>query len=422
MPIAKHWAFTIFEGHLLGDIKTIDDWYREAQSFTLGVKYLVFQIEIAPNTGAEHIQGFVSFAGKKRDSTISNLFGKVSRYCFTVMKKGATPHDNKVYCTKEDTRKPGTVPFEFGEVPEGLNEVAEMSKLDTFIEECKATSKFRAISLYPSTYIRHCNGIDRWYSIFERSRASKEREVDIIVCYGNPGSGKSRFAHDFDSRENTFVFPALEFKQRLNLDGYQGQRTVIIDDYKGQIDYGTFKNLTDRYVYDFNTKGSMVLGTWTTLIITSNEHPNRWYEGQDHWGIRGTTSQSALQRRYNNVWYFDGVLQEDCTGVTVHDHDNGISCDWRQLLNWQATYGDESPPANAEAQAPQASSNPPVAPVNEDWDVGEMELLWADLERPRSRDPTPDPSPFDFDYCSETERLLNGEEGEEEPQDTVNLF
>jgi len=421
MPQARHWAFTIWAGNLLGDIKTIDDWYREAQSFTNGVKYLVFQIEIAPNTGQEHIQGFVSFAGQKRPSTLKNHFGKVSPECFQVMKKGATPWDNKLYCTKEDSRKPGTVPFEFGQVPTGVSEAEEMSKLDQFIELCKATHKFHAISTYPATYIRHCNGIDRWWSIFERSRASKEREVDIIVCYGNPGSGKSRFAHQFDSSNNTFVFPALEFKQRLNLDGYQGQRTVIIDDYEGQIDYGTFKNLTDRYVYDFNTKGSMVLGTWTTMIITSNVHPNRWYEGKDHWGIRGTPSQSALQRRYNNVWWFDGVLQPDCTGVTVHDHDNGISCDWTQLLNWQATYGDESPPANAGAQA-QASSNPPVAPVNEDWDVGEMELLWADLERPRSRDPTPDPSPFEFDYCSETERLLNGEDGEEEPQDGVNLF
>jgi len=420
MPIAKHWAFTIWAGNLLGDIKTIDDWYREAQSFTAGVKYMVWQIEIAPNTGQEHIQGFVSFAGKKRPSTLKNHFGKVSPECFQVMKKGATPWDNKLYCTKEDSRKPGTVPFEFGQVPASVSEAEDKTKLDIFIDECKATSKFRALSLYPATYIRHCNGIDRWYSIYERSRATKEREVDIIVCYGTPGSGKSRFAHSFDSRENTFVFPALEFKQRLNLDGYQGQRTVIIDDYEGQIDYGTFKNLTDRYVYDFNTKGSMVLGTWTTMIITSNKHPNQWYQGTDHWGIRGTPSQSALQRRYTNIWWFTGVLDRDtCTGVTVHDHENDLSCDWTQLLNWQATYGDESPPEQAPATA---SSNPPMAPVNEDWDVGEMELLWESLARPRSRDPTPDPSPFAFEINSETERLLNGEDGEEEPRDSHNLF
>jgi len=449
MPYAKHWAFTIQTGNLLGKIATLNDWYKEAQAFTNGVKYMVWQIEVAPNTGTEHIQGFVSFAGKKRESTLGNHFGKVHAACFQVMMKGATPWDNKLYCTKEDSRKPGTEPFEFGQVPIGKEEAeqAELSKLDQFIEHAKATNLFTAIDLMPSTYVRNCNGLLKWWEHYNRQRASKDREVNIIVCYGNSGAGKSAFAHNYDTRENTFVFPALEAKQRLNLDGYQGQRTVVIDEFKGQIDYGTFKNLTDRYVYEFNTKGSMVLGTWTTMIITSNYHPNQWYEGQDHWGIKGTVTQSPLQRRYDSVWHFVGNLERNGTGTTVHDYEEGMAIPWSHLPTWARTHAAE--PADESVQTEQsssasASSNPAVAPfipptfesvgdaLIVGWEEPESPTVeqlaeeWEQQDEAMSNDfinrygPR---SPLRFDRSDETERyLLQGEEGDGLPDDGWNLF
>lgn len=411
MPIAKHWAFTIWPGNLLGDIKTIVGWYEAAQGWTQGVKYMVFQMEIAPNTGAEHIQGFVSFAGKKRESTLANQFGKVSRECFQVMKKGATPWDNKLYCTKEDSRKPGTVPFEFGQVPAPAGDKEEKSKLDAFIELMKSTTLEHAIETMPSTYVRNCNGLrDLWTRIL-RSRAPVERHVDIVVCYGNAGSGKSRFANAYDTQANTFKFPALRAKERLNLDGYQGQRTVVIDDYNGQIDYDTFKLLTDRYVYDFNTKGGTVAGLWTTMIITSNQHPNRWYPADiDSWGTKGMVNQSPLQRRYTTIWNFVGVLEDNGNGVMIHDYDNSISCDWKDLPKWVDANAIEAPPAVV----------PPAAVP--DWKEGELEDILLHLARPLSREPTPDPSPFNFETDSETERYLNGEDGDAEPITGINLF
>jgi len=446
MPQARHWAFTIQRGNLLGRISTLDDWYREAQSMTSGVKYLVYQIEVAPKTGTEHIQGFVSFSGQKRESTLANHFGKVHAACFQVMMKGATPWDNKLYCTKDDSRKPGTVPFEYGQVPvpNAEAEAAEMSKLDQFIELCKATNLFKAIDAMPSTYIRNCNGIQKWWEHYCRQRASKDRNVNIIVCYGNSGAGKSAFAHNYDTRENTFVFPALEAKQRLNLDGYQGQRTVVIDEFKGQIDYGTFKNLTDRYCYEFNTKGSMTLGVWTTMIITSNYHPNTWYEGQDHWGIKGTVTQSPLQRRYDSVWHFVGNLQPDGTGTKVHDYEESITIDWSHLPTYERTHGaqagDESaaPPAGGSA-----SSNPPDAPKQPTFEsVGDALVVgWEEESSPTVEQLVQEweqqdealqndfianygpRSPLRFDRSDETERmLLQGEEGDGIPDDGWDLF
>lgn len=414
MPQARHWAFTIQQGNLLGKISTLDEWYREAQSFTAGVKYLVYQIEVAPNTGTEHIQGFVSMATQKRESTLANQFGKVHAACFQVMMKNATPWDNKLYCTKEDSRKPGTVPFEYGQVPTSAAEAEakEKSNLDQFIDHCKATNLYKAIELMPSTYIRNCNGIQKWWEIYCRERLTQDRSVNIIVCYGNSGAGKSAFAHHYDTHENTYVFPALEVKQRLNLDGYRGQRTVVIDEFKGQIDYGTFKNLTDRYVYEYNTKGSMVMGTWTTMILTSNYHPNQWYEGQDFWGIKGTTTQSPLQRRYDSVWHFDEVLQPDGSGVKVHDYEEGVTIDWTHLPTWQAIHGAEPADGGAStspaAPAVPVPSNPAVAPSTQ-----ELEDQFDFLK---------DLSPFNFEGGEDAEAYLNGTDGDREPKNSRDLF
>lgn len=95
---ARNWCFTSFK-----DAVALDE---EC------VKYAVYQREIAPDTKKEHWQGFFvannPIRFKKAKSIVKDETAHVEQ-C-----KG-TPDQNIAYCTKEESRKPGTEPIEIGD-------------------------------------------------------------------------------------------------------------------------------------------------------------------------------------------------------------------------------------------------------------------------------------------------------------------
>lgn len=296
MPYAKHWAFTVHLNHLINH-QSVEEWFEFAKTKTTGLKYLVMQLEVAPQNGTIHVQGFLTSQAKKRESGLGNIFMCLPTV-FQLMMRNSTPFANKVYCTKDDTRKPGTQPFEYGEVP---NEVAKgKSKLDAFVDKLKEEGLDKAIDADPSTYIRNCNGIRDYAKHLRRQQlaARTERDVHVIVVWGDSGCGKSWWANHFDPGFS-YVLPDVMHGQRLNLDGYGGERTLIIEDYEGAIEFRTFLRLLDIYNADFNTKGSTVSADWNYVLITSNSHPETWYpNSKDDWNV---AAKAPLKRRIETI-------------------------------------------------------------------------------------------------------------------------
>lgn len=426
MPKARHWAFTIQRGNLLGKISTLDDWFTEAQHFTREVKYLVYQMEVAPNTGTEHIQGFVSFTTQKRESTLANHFGKVHAACFQVMLKNATPWDNKLYCTKEASRKPGTVPFEYGQIPTGAKEAeqADKSKLCQFIDIMRDQSMSKAIELMPDTFVRNCNGLEKLNGIYQGDKIPQIREVTVYVACGDSGAGKSWWANTFDTRENTFSVPDIRHKERLNIDGYQGQRTLLIEDYDGAIEFRSLLKMLDIYKSQFNTKGSMAWGAWDTVIITTNVHASRWYDDRvDPWGL---ADKSPLKRRIHFMLEFTGMWPNAMVSV---NGDPPTPTSWlHDRAATEAARADGAEPADGGASTSPAvpavpvPSNPAVAPNKSDaWknSDGEDDMLEHQIQ---DLDFLKDLSPFNFEGGEDADAYLNGLDGDTEPKNSRDLF
>ncbi len=89
----KHWCSTIFD--LEVDPKTWPD-----------VSYAVYQLELCPTTGREHLQLYVRFGATKRMTWVQKLY------------KGhweavRSPKHKRAYCMKEDSRIAG--PWEIGD-------------------------------------------------------------------------------------------------------------------------------------------------------------------------------------------------------------------------------------------------------------------------------------------------------------------
>lgn len=98
---ARHWAFTSFKDTIQPDETKL--------------RYLVYQREVAPDTKKEHWQGYLSLNSPARMTGVKTIIGDPA--CHLEIAKG-TAEQNKAYCTKLESRKEGTEPYEFGKISE----------------------------------------------------------------------------------------------------------------------------------------------------------------------------------------------------------------------------------------------------------------------------------------------------------------
>lgn len=116
---------------------------------------------------------------------------------------------------------------------------------------------------------------------------------NCVLLVGDTGIGKSRWA--FDNYPDLYRMPIQkDFKW---WDGYEGQATVLIDEFEGSMPLFMFLQITDRYLYKVETKGGTVHMVAPRIIVTTNSHPRSWYS----WDKR-ENKEYALKRRFQEIW------------------------------------------------------------------------------------------------------------------------
>lgn len=98
----------------------------------------------------------------------------------------------------------------------------------------------------------------------------RNQKTKFIVIQGPTGSGKSYYARE--------RFPNAYWKPRNQWwDGYNQQKTVIIDEYYGWLPYDLLLRLGDSYPLQVEVKGGSVNFNSDEILITTNKHPSNWY-------------------------------------------------------------------------------------------------------------------------------------------------
>jgi hypothetical protein len=88
-----------------------------------GIRYIVFQEEIAPTTGTQHLQGYIVFENQRRLKTVGGVLPRA----YWAIAKGSGKQ-NSEYCTKKEGRKPGTQPYIWGRMPREKKDGGPMEK------------------------------------------------------------------------------------------------------------------------------------------------------------------------------------------------------------------------------------------------------------------------------------------------------
>jgi len=98
----RNWCFTEH------DLPMLLLYGLQVDGLPAGVRYLCCQLERAPDTGKDHLQGYVQLGTQQR---LSWLKVNLSQTAHWEVARG-TPDENRAYCSKDQTRQDG--PWEFG--------------------------------------------------------------------------------------------------------------------------------------------------------------------------------------------------------------------------------------------------------------------------------------------------------------------
>jgi len=247
------------------------------RAYAQATSYLVFGYEKCPDTGRPHLQGYLEW-----DNPHSILkFKKTISDKLHCEERRGTALQASNYC-KYDDYPENKVPNkyeEFGQLSnqgnrtdwkQAVEQVRQGIPIDEIIDaQPQLVPAMRSLELLKVRQLKPLN-----------------RPVEVIVIWGDAGTGKSRWAYD--------NYPDLYSKPPTKWwDGYTGQKTVLLDDFYGYIPYSELLNVLDRYPFHAEVKGGYVWAQWTTVIITSNKPPKKWY----HLGLT-----PALERRLHKTY------------------------------------------------------------------------------------------------------------------------
>ncbi len=248
------------------------------------VQYVVFQTEREAQT---HLQGYVELTVQMRKSVIKRTFGRRMH----IEPRHGTQAQAAQYCQKQDTQIPG-ICGEGGEMKKSgkdkLSYVAPLVRDNAYnLQELETD--------YPATFIKFGPKITAYWL---NRKGKRNKAPEVIIFYGVTGTGKSSLANK--TWPNAYVVPWPR-KGGWWWPHYQGQETIILDEFAHQIKYHEMEKLLDRYKYDCQAKGVNYNMISTRIVITTNIDPTRWYPNVPSF------VKDALHRRFNDfatIWDF----------------------------------------------------------------------------------------------------------------------
>jgi len=239
------------------------------------VKYIAWGPEVT-STGKHHHQAFMylwhgSTWGARKLNVMGNWFGDI--HCSVAPMRGRVT-DNEAYCSKENA---GLLQ-KYGEEPEqGCRDDLDETKDKILAGELTADDV--AVE-NPGMFHQYGRTLDRVEAIALR-RKTRKWMTSCTWYTGPTHSGKSHAVFkDYD--------PMTHYVKNLNedwWDGYKGQETVILNEFRGQIPFSEMLDLIDKWPKTVKWRGKEPVPFLAKQVLVSSiRTPEDVYRNQDHTG------------------------------------------------------------------------------------------------------------------------------------------
>jgi len=254
--------------------------------------YLVYQYELGEN-GTYHWQGYCELKNRKRLNQLKDMIGSNSIH---VEPRRGTAKQASDYCKKDDTRVPGGVFYEHGEMKETTPGARQ--DIEAFRDDILSGKRKRDL------LDDHCLPMAKYPKFYQMVRGlempERENRLKVYLLIGPPGCGKTRSVYEaYKGEKKKDLFRVPLSNGTMWFDGYDGQPAILIDDFTGEITLKNFLNIIDVYPIQVPVKGEHVWWMPDKIYITTNIYPRNWYKWENR-----VIQYRAMARRFHAVFDF----------------------------------------------------------------------------------------------------------------------
>lgn len=254
--------------------------------------------------GYKHWQLYVEHASPIRFSTLKRKLPSAH-----LDKRKGSKQQALAYVTKKETRVEDEPPIEIGviETVDEQGKRSDLSEIRAAILEEGATHDEVMLS-FPNAP-RHARFVQELISARDRTKhKQKLREVRTEYWWGDPGAGKTaRVFEETNGLEDTYRVTSYKHP----FDGYEGESTLVLDEFAGKMQLDVLLNLLDRYPMVLPARYADKQAAFSRVIIVSNLAPWELYMGA------APKRRLALARRLTEVAWVRPPKDENSRAGTL---------------------------------------------------------------------------------------------------------
>ena len=265
--MSKRFKIVIWIKELDTDFQKLHQMYND-----YGWTYYHAAHEIAPKTGRHHLDGYYEMDNSRKLTTEIKKFAKTFGQGFgDIQPAEGGWKENCNYSEKEGRR------FEtFGDPAQGQDTRTDLKKVATDIQNGTYTCDDICLD-NPELYHQYARTFTKMEDIMLR----RKFRTEMTTCdwyVGPTGVGKSHRAFNGYQPLTHYLWKDDKGWQ----DGYIGQPTVIINDFRGSIPYNELLQLIDKWPY-FVSRRQREPAPFISkhIIITSSLRPEQVYHRRD---------------------------------------------------------------------------------------------------------------------------------------------
>lgn len=222
--------------------------------------YNIYGEEICPKTQKLHYQGYVEFNRPLTLNTVKKSLGDSTAH---IEKREGTQQEAIDYCKKDNKFTEWGTPKDQGSRGDLAGTTKDIIEGKTTVEQIIETNPF--------FYHEYGRTLEKAEDIKLR-RLKRTWTTKGVWIYGPTGTGKSHYVYEKDPDAYTWV------DDKGWQDGYVGQKTIIIDDFRGDIPYNILLKMIDKYDFKISRRGRSPMPLLAeTIYITSSMHPKDVY-------------------------------------------------------------------------------------------------------------------------------------------------